>query len=236
MAAAAPSNPARADPSAQSDKAKTESRRVIPGNFSYTTSAGVLAKVIQKLIISERPPQFTTDFLGSVLGSTGGSSRPIIPILKKTGILRPDGVPTEIYGQFQSETKRPQAALEALKTGWPELFRRNQYVHRLERKATEDLFVEITGLKRDDPTLRAIISTYYVFRDYAKDATGTDETPVTSEVIGGSQAPEPREEGGHSHIGLKLGLVNQVSIILPETTDINVYNAIFKSLRENLLN
>lgn len=219
------------------DKVKSEPRRTIPGNFSYTTAAGVLAKVVAKLIVSERPPRFTTDFLGSVLGSTGGSSRPIIPILKKAGFLRSDGVPTDIYAQFQSESKRSNAALEALRTGWPELFRRNQYAHRLERKATEDLFVEITGLKRDDPTFRAIISTYYVFQDYAKDATGLDEDPQPSEIGGpGSTSPlEMREEPKHSSGGLKLGLVNQVSIVLPETTDINVYNAIFRSLKENLL-
>lgn len=227
---------AAAGTTTQADKSKSEPRRTIPGNFSYTTAAGVLAKVVAKLIVSERPPRFTTDFLGSVLGSTGGSSRPIIPILKKAGFLRSDGVPTEIYAQFQSETKRANAALEALKTGWPELFRRNQYAHRLERKPTEDLFVEITGLKRDDPTFRAIISTYYVFQEYAKDATGLEEGSESAESPSSASptSPDGRDDD-HRPVGLKLGLVNQVSIVLPETTDINVYNAIFRSLKENLL-
>lgn len=218
------------------EKARAE-RRDIPGNFSYTAAPGVLTKVLQRLIVSERPSQFTQDFLGTVLQSTGGSARMCIPILKKAGLLRPDSVPTERYAQFQSDSRRAQAALEALKDGWSELFRRNKYAHKLDSKQTEDLFVEITGLRKNDPTFKAILGTYNVFKEYAKDApVGVQPAPDDHPSVKNDNR-DPGESGSRTGDlqGFTLGLANQVNVILPETTDINVYNAIFRSLRENLL-
>jgi hypothetical protein len=51
----------------------------------YTGSSGVLKRVLEKLPISEKPSVFTTDFLSTVLGASGGAARPIIPNLRLRG-------------------------------------------------------------------------------------------------------------------------------------------------------
>ncbi|WP_181242717.1 DUF5343 domain-containing protein [Caulobacter vibrioides] len=213
----------------------TKDRREIPGGFPYTQAPGVLKKAVARLLISERPPHFDTDFLSTVLGASGGSARPIVPLLKRTGLLTSDGTPTERYAQFQSDSKRSQAAFEALKSGWPELFRKNRYAHKLNRSEVDDLFVEITGLTRTDPIFRAITNTYDVFREYAKDAAIGPEGTPESETPKADQKhftpPAPAIQKG----GFSIGLSNQINIVLPETTDINVYHSIFKALRESLL-
>jgi hypothetical protein len=228
--------PTKKEPAAtpEGPPATPKERREIPGGFPYTASPGVLAKALARIPICERPAQFSHDFLSTVIGVTGGSARVIIPILKRVGLLNSDGTPSERYAHFQTQTKRANAALEALKTGWPELFRKNRYADRLEKGEIEELFVEVTGLKKADPVFRAITSTYNVFREYAKGAT---DAPDSSD-----SAPQPQSDAGFEPQGaadapgpFKLGLTNQINIILPETTDINVYNSIFKALRENLL-
>ncbi len=227
---------------ADKDKEPTETsitakeRREIPGGFPYTTAPGVLAKALARILECERPTQFSYDFLYTVIGVTGGSARAIIPILKRTGFLAADGSPTERYGQFQSQTKRANAALEALKTGWSELFRRNRYANRLNKNDVDDLFVEVTGLKKSDQVFRAITSTYGVFREYAKDASPESEKneqdkSITAPIENGASSFSSSSENG----SIRLGLSNQINIILPETTDINVYHSIFKALKESLL-
>ena len=218
--------------SANAGSGQRRDRREIPGGFPYTPTPGVLSKALARLIVSERPPQFTHDFAATVLQAKGGSGRAVLPILKRTGLVNPDGTPRDRYAQFQIDAKRPQAALGALRTGWPELFRKNRYAHRLDKAETDDLFVEITGLTRNDPIFRSISSTYQVFREYAKGADEEREPePVDDPGLNILEPASPTVSGSH----LQLGLTNQINIVLPETTDINVYHAIFKSLRESLL-
>lgn len=204
--------------------------RAIPGNFSYTPSHGRLRDALNGIIKAERPDKVSGDFVETVLGVSGGSGRAIPPILKRIGFLASDGTPTELYAKFQSDNGRSQAALEGLRAGFGELFKRNTYAHKLSEPEVRDLLVEITGLKKDNKTLSAILGTFEAIRGFVRDdgrsaVTPSDNRPADS-VVGGDRSgfvPPP------------LGLSYQINIVLPETSDISVFNSIFRSLRENLL-
>src|SRR3569833_2742594 len=121
---------------ATESKSKTEAvgkdgggSRQIQGNLPYTTSVGVLKRALQKIIESERPAKFNKDFLNTVFEISGGASMPVIPILKKTGMLADNGSPTSIYAEFQTEGGRANAALQAMKNGFQQKFKRNQLEH-----------------------------------------------------------------------------------------------------------
>ena len=58
-AAAAPANPEKT------------ARRKIPGGLPYTSSPGVLRRVLEKIPTSEKPGTFTYDFLGTVMEARG---------------------------------------------------------------------------------------------------------------------------------------------------------------------
>src|SRR6478609_4088012 len=106
--------------SAESDTSE-KTRRKIPGGLPYTPSPGVLRRVVERIPTSEKPSIFTIDFLGTVMGATGGSARPVIPIFKACGLLNQAGAPTELYSQFQTDAGRPNAALQSLKNGFSEV-------------------------------------------------------------------------------------------------------------------
>jgi hypothetical protein len=125
---------------------------------------------LEKIPTSEKPGIFNNDFLGTVMGATGGAARPIIPILKATGLLNQSGAPTELYAQFQTDAGRPAAALQALRNGFGEVFRRNQYAHRADEAALIDVIVAITGLPKKEGIVRYILATFQAFQDYAKQA------------------------------------------------------------------
>jgi len=153
----------------------SSARRKIPGNLPYTSSPGVLRRVLEKIPISEKPAVFNNDFLTTVLGVTGGSARPIIPILKATGLLNQSATPTELYAQFQTDGGRASAALQALRNGFQEIFKRNQYAHKAEEKALTDVIVAITGAPKGDSVVRYIYNTFETFKNYEN--TLKDEQP-----------------------------------------------------------
>lgn len=207
-------------------------RRKIPGGLPYTSSPGVFRRVVEQIPTSEKPSVFTTDFLGTVMGATGGAARPIIPILKATGLLSQTGTPTELYAQFQTENGRAHAALQALRNGYGEIFRRNQYAHKVDEANLADIIVAITGLPKKDTIVRYILNTFQVFQSFAKVAR---EENKKSEATDTKPAAEPAVNAVERNGVSGLNLVYNINIVLPETTNVEVYNAIFRSLKGNLL-
>jgi len=208
-------------------------RRTIPGNMPYTATHKRLGDALKALIEAERPPKFNEDFLGTVLKIRGGSGRPIPPILKRVGLLNPDNSPTELYSKFKSDSSRPAAALQALKNGFGEIFKRSEYAHRESDDKVRDLIVEITGLTKNDSIVTSILGTFNTFREYAKLASSADE--VAQAEPSPSRSAPPQGDDVQASRPSKFSLVNTINVVLPETTDVQVYNAIFRSIRENLM-
>lgn len=208
-------------------------RRNIPGNLPYTTSIGVLKRVLEKIPTSEKPSTFNYDFMTTVLDASGGAARQALSMLKKFGFISSEGTPSEIYSEFQTEGGRSSAALKALKHGFAEVFRRNQFAHKADEDKVRDIIVAITGLPKTDPILKYILNTFQALQDYAKAAKEAKE-----EKSGTSEEALPEADRGSSTTDTfrpNLGLSYHFNIVLPETTNIEVFNSIFKSLKENLL-
>ena len=210
-------------------------RRKIPGGLPYTSSSGVLRRVLSKIPTSEKPSIFTSDFLGTVLNATGGAARPIIPILKSTGMLNQNGSPTELYSQFQTESGRPTAALQALRNGYGEIFKRNTYAHKADEAALTDVIVQVTGLPAADPIVRYISSTFQAFQELAKGAREGQVDEAAADGRTGGDESGSAGEGSPDFRNGKLNLAYNINVVLPETTNVEVYNAIFRSIKGNLL-
>lgn len=220
--------------SAESASSERAARRKIPGGLPYTSSPGVLRRVLERIPTSEKPGTFNGDFLGTVMGATGGAARPIIPILKATGLLNQSGTPTELYAQYQTDAGRPAAALQALRNGFAEIFRRNQYAHKAEDAALTDLIVSITGLPKKENIVRYMLNTFQLFQEQAKlareDKVLTDNLDDEDDAVDESATSQMTNFGGR-----QLQLAYNINVVLPETTNVEVYNAIFRSLKGNLL-
>jgi hypothetical protein len=206
--------------------------REILGNLPYTTSHGVLKKVLEGIIAAERPDKFSGNFMATVLKVSGGSARVIPPILKRMGFLGSDGSPTELYSKFKSDSGRSAAAFEGLRRAFPEMFRRSEFIHRAETDKVRDLVVEITGLNKQDQVVRAIVGTFQAIRDFVDvsrakiDDEETRSPSVRNDIVKRSTIPS-KQEG--------LSLVYNINIVLPDTTNVQVFNSIFRSLKDNLL-
>lgn len=233
--------PSASDKNVSSGTEKSATSRKIPGNLPYISASGTLKKALERLIEASRPDKFNADYLENVLKLSGGTARATIPILKKMGFLSSDGSPTELYAKFRTDGGRPAAALAGLRNGFPEIFKRSEYAHSVDDNKLRDIIVEITGLKSNDVVAQAIKSTFGVLKSYIPagfDVNGLDETQVSNDdPSAGVVQPGGAADSGRSD-SLKpnvIGLAYNINIVLPETSDLKVLNAIFRSIKENLL-
>jgi Family of unknown function (DUF5343) len=161
----------------------------------------------------------------------GGSARPVIPFFKRIGFIGSDGAPTALYKQFRgTDSQRGAAAAEGMKRGYAPLYESNEYAHDLAEPALKSLIVQVTGEEKGSRTVGLIAKSFQALNSFANhDATPEESPNAELPDEGSEQEPE---------VGLskpKLGLNYTINLQLPATSDVAVFNAIFKSLREHLL-
>jgi hypothetical protein len=200
----------------------------------YVNQPGGIVKIFEKVRHAQTPERFTGDFLDTKLGFRGGNYRQFIPLAKKMGFLGSDGRPTEVYKRFRNAATSKAAMAQALKTGFKEVFERNEYANNLTKDDFKGMVVEITGLESKSRVVQLVCQT---FESLKKLADFEASPPVDKgDTRPGEQAKKAGSEVGQGPPGdLDLNLSYTFNLVLPKTDDPAVFNAIFKSLRDNLL-
>jgi hypothetical protein len=198
----------------------------------FLNATGAVTKILDKIIEASQPERFTQDYLANKLGFPGGSPRPIIPLLKKLGFLASDGTPTELYSQFRNPENRSTAMRRGLRNAYKELYDRSEYAHDLPKEKLKNIVIEITGMGADNQTVSAIVGTFLNLKAYAKfdqpaEAAGNGKVTVLEKNEIPPTPPAQNPTG--------LNLSYTINLNWPETADVEVFNAIFRSLKENLL-
>lgn len=220
------------DNTAEKDK---PDRREIKGGIPYSTSPGVFKKALELIVTAERPDKFGANYMETILKLSGGSARTVPPLLKKMQFISPDGTPTLLYSKFKTDSGRSQAAYDGLKNAFSELFRRNEYIHKADENAVKDIIVEITGLRKTDSIVRLMYASFDAVRNFISGEVLSNADNTLTDIQ--EENSNTRRENGNNNTSFQgnLGLSYQINIVLPETENVAVFNAIFKSLRENLL-
>jgi hypothetical protein len=194
-----------------------------------------LKSVLDKIIEASRPDKLTIDYIGDVWGFKSSSYRAVLAVLKRVGLIETDGRPTDTYSKFRTENNRSDAALTALRNGFPDVFKRREFAQHLSEKDIADIVVDITGRERGDATLRAIVGTFRTFAGFVTKTTENKPAANAIEATAERIDPPTNQVQGSDRGGTGIGLSYQINIVLPETTNIEVFNSIFRSIRENLL-
>lgn len=197
----------------------------------YVPAYGQLAKAFGKIKTAETPGRFTQDFLATKLDMKGSTARPVIPFLKRTGFLGTDGVPTDLYKRFRNSASSGVAAAEALRTGYAKLYEVNEYAHEAKDSDLRGLVVQVTGSEPNSQLVRQIVGSFKALRAEADFSKGAAESTVPEEL---SMTTSTEQGAGSGGLG-QLSLGYTINLHLPPTSDVAVFNAIFKSLREHIL-
>lgn len=131
---------------------------------------------------------------------------------------------------------------DAIRFGYSELYRRNEFVHSMDKPRLEGLIMEITGLDSNAQTLKAISNTFEALKAFANfELTGAPDPPPKNEDLKKDPPPKNTAKQSAGSAGAVLDVPSglrfshNIYINLPDTTDVEVFNAIFKALKENLL-
>jgi hypothetical protein len=202
----------------------------------YVTATGNVEKALMAIKAAATPSKVTQDFVKTILKVPGGSGDQMTSFLKKIGFVNADSTPSDIYTRFRNSSTAGAAAAAALRYGYAPLFKRNEFWHALGDNEVRGLVLEETGLANDSPTVTMILNSMKGVRKFATfepDEALFDkpEQPEPSRVQLPA-SPIPPQIPSQS-LGLNIGYT--INLNLPATSDIAVFNAIFKSLKENLL-
>lgn len=210
-------------------------------NLPYSTSVGTLEKLLEKIKSASVPDRFTQDFVNTKLAMKGGTANSCIPILKKMGLVGSDGSPTELYREFRNPKKSRTALGKAFKRLYERLYEMNEYIHDADDGDVLGLIVECTGSEKNAAATKYTLSTFNMLRKHA-DFENEEEDVDPVESSGPipqnfeqqlTNIPLPNSNTNPAQKGINLSYT--INLNLPATKDIEVFNAIFKSLKQHLL-
>ncbi|MEL7518179.1 MAG: DUF5343 domain-containing protein [Pseudomonadota bacterium] len=165
----------------------------------FINSTGLISKIFAKIQEAQEPERYTQDFQGTVLGYGSGSAKPFIPFLKRLGFLENDGRPTDVYRIFRNSDSAGSAMADAIRRGYSELFKRNEYCYKLSQEKLKNLVVEVTGKAKDSGSVRAICASFKACNDLAdfeSSSTGAVEveaSPTQSSSASEEKVPIPHD-------------------------------------------
>lgn len=218
-------------------------------NFPYSTSTGTIQKILSKIQNVGQPSKVDKNWLSSI-GFTKTSEQRIIAILKFIGFAEKDGTPTELWTKFRSNKTGRQVLGAAIKQGYSELYQIYPNAHELDKEELGHFFATNTtagslALSHTVNTFRKLVD----FADFNED--GTIPQPLQKEVVKKPSATQKdktnstKEEETKDFTdkltrqfkegknGLTVNL--NIQLTVPETTDEQVYDKFFESLKKHLL-
>ena len=194
----------------------------------YVNAYGLLSNLLKAIKIANAPTKFNRDFINTILSLKSSSYNAMIPLLKNLGLIDAGNVPTQDYRDFRDEANSEFVFGKKIKEAYTVLFSANEYAHRLTKEQVAAKLRSILGVGEDDKTVPNIAGTFVELCKFANfegtPKTKKEETKDLPDII--------KQQSQIS----KIGLSYTINLNLPATTDIEVFNAIFKSLKEHILN
>jgi hypothetical protein len=199
-------------------------------NVPYLPSVKNLGVMLTKIQQAAVPEAFGVDFLRD-LGFTSSNDRAVIRVFKYLGFLDASGRPQAAYRDFVDHTKTKIVLAERLRAAFDDLYIANKKAHEQSADELKGWFKSKTGQGESVATKMATtfksLASNADFSQVAASATKTEE-----------QKPEPlRDEKERKSAGAaaQFGLVYRFEIHLPDTQNVDTFRAIFKALREELI-
>jgi hypothetical protein len=206
---------------------------------SYTLKPNAVPAYFDAILGAQPPDRFSVKFIEN-LGFTSTNDRLFIGILKDLGFLNRDGAPQPRYFDFLDRSRSKQALADGIRESFADLFAINVQAQELPADQVRNKLRTLYAGKKTDLVIGNIAKTFRALCDYADfSAKATPPTPTDAEGKGATVAelptPEKFEKPASSLGQIRVsGLQYHINIVLPDTRDQAVYDAIFKSLREHL--
>ena len=188
------------------------------------------------------PERVSQDFVKTVLKIPASSGDQLTSFLRRTGFVAQDGAPTELNRQYRNPETAGRAMAKAILGSYGDLSKRNEYFFKLNDDKLKGVIVEATGEAPESRPVSMMLSTLknlIALADFESKAVSQARVDTPSidhqETVKTQSNHEQSLNSTHGQ-RVKMNLGYTINLNLPATTDIEVFNAIFKSLKEHLLN
>ena len=206
---------------------------------AYLQTTKNLQSIINSLVSAKSPERFTNKFLED-LGFKSTNDRLYIALFKSLGLLDENGVPTSRYHQFLDQSETAKVLSIGIQEAYDELFALRKDAQNLSVEEVKGKFKTLTQGTKSDNIILLMANTFKALCDAAdwSDATPKKSMPINETDKKKSpstpiQDPLP-EKPETNNYALDLNLRYDIHVHLPETTNMDVYDAIFQSLKKHL--
>lgn len=163
----------------------------------------------------------------------------MIPLLKKLDFLDQANAPTEHYKNYREDSQSKHVLGQQVKIAYDDLYRAAEYAHKLSPEELTSKLKTVLGVGDSDKNLRYVVGTFQELVKLSQfDGRRTANVKKAEpEIEEKSTKEEPSHAPPlHQHTeNKKFGISYTINLNLPATTEIEVYNSIFKALKEHLL-
>lgn len=204
----------------------------MPLTNAYVQVYGQLSELFERICEGAAPEKFTVQHLKD-LGYASSNYRAVIPLLKALGFLSSDGAPTSRYHEFRNTALSKRVMAEAIRDAYGELFTIKSKPTPSDRELIEGKFKSVHNVSPN--TAKLMASTFYALLELA-DLSTTPQKTIEPILPPPEAPPIPSGSIDRAHkVASHPSLHYNIQIHLPATKDIEVFNAIFKSLKEHLV-
>ena len=190
-----------------------------------------IPQIIEKIKSAGVPERFSIEFLRK-LGFPSSNDRAFLPLFKKLGFLSQDGTPTEYYSQLKNPKEADYVLADRIRELYADLFSLDTNINSAPDAEIRGAIARVTG--KDEATVTRYFSTFKSFVPLAN----FEKQSVNAPLVRNSEEEKGEAPKAQKQPYIKQEMVDfhyNIQIHLPATTDINIYNAIFKSIKDNLV-
>ena len=206
--------------------------------YLYVTALGKFETFMKKDIKEKRiPPKVDEDWLSAIGYTDRQNDRRFVPILKELGFISDDGKPTQRYTDYRNEGKSKDVMEESLREAYSDLFSTypdpfNESDQNISNfmKSKKNYSQKVADLARK--TFKTLAS-----------VSGIIETPEAIVKKRGSRkgglksdTEKADKDSSSNRIGIEpVSIVISIQLVLPNTSDRDVYSNLFSELRKFIL-
>lgn len=205
----------------------------MPLTNSYVLPIGRIPDLFQKIQDGQAPERFTNQLLKD-WGFASTNDRAFIPLLKALGFLTADGKPTQRYLDYRDHSRSKSVLGQGVREAYDDIFLIKEHPTAGDRSALEGKFKSFHNVS--DHVASLMTKTFFSLLPLS-DLSGKRAPPNTASMEQAKPSPQETQSIEHataSPTARFAGLRYNIEIHLPPTKDVEVYNAIFKSLKEHL--
>lgn len=219
---------------------------------SYLTSAKNLGKILEAIQNAKAPERFTQNFLEG-LGFKSSSDRLVIGVLKSLRFLDDQGKPLDPYFTFLDKTVSKGVLAEQIEEAYSDLFQVNKNANKLARSDIENKLKTLSQGQYSESVITKMAMTFAQLckladfttvsaRSQAPAANQSEEVEATSgsksdeemHMVNTATDSAAADKTRSDRLRFTGGLHYNIQLILPESRDPKVYDALFRSLKEHL--